>query len=107
MNRTEARTYTAVIYVAGDLGVAKAVCREFCMVGLCVTVESADFIYTGGSETGVRVGLINYPRSPVEPETLFATAEALALKLIEGLYQNSASVVAPDRTLWLSRRPEP
>lgn len=34
-------------------------------IGLCVTVTETDYIYTNGSEKGVIVGLINYPRFPI------------------------------------------
>jgi len=108
MNRTEVPTYRADILVAGNRADAERLCRQHCMeVGLCVTVEAAEFIYTGGQESGVRVGLINYARFPADPPDIFAKAEALAVKLIDGLCQHSASVVADDRTVWLSRRPEP
>jgi hypothetical protein len=104
MTRVEVPTYTATIFMAGDYADAVRLCRQFCMTGLCVTVERAEFVYTGGAESGVRVGLINYPRFPSEPADLFAKAEALAEHLIEGLSQHSASIVASDRTVWLSRR---
>jgi hypothetical protein len=52
----------------------------------------------------VIVGLINYPRFPSTPEAIWAHAEALALKLIEGLGQESASIQAPDKTVWISFR---
>ena len=104
MTREEVSTYTATIFIAGDLNDARRICREACMAGLCVTVEPTEFIYTGGSETGVRVGLINYARFPADPAAVFAQAEALALKLVEGLHQHSASIVATDKTIWISRR---
>lgn len=104
MTRQEATTYTAAIYVAGPPADAERICREFVLRGLCVTVEPVEFIYTGGQERGVRVGLINYPRFPADPAAIFATAEELALALIEGLHQHSASIVATDKTVWMSRR---
>ena len=52
------------------------------------------------------VGLINYGRFPSEPAAIFAHAETLALKLTEGLGQESASIQAPDKTLWISFREE-
>lgn len=104
MKTETAPTYTATIYIAGDIDEARRVCREACMAGLCVTVTPTEFIYTGGAEAGVAVGLINYPRFPAEPAGIFAKAEALALKLIDGLCQHSASIVATDRTVWLTRR---
>lgn len=95
------------IFIAGDLAQAKQLCREFAFaVGLCVTVEPVSFIYTGGEETGVRVGLINYPRFPSTTEALGATARTLADKLMVGLCQHSYSIVGPNETEWISRRPQ-
>lgn len=107
MTREGANTYTADIYVAGPQAEAEGICRRFCLEGLCVTVAPVEFIYTGGQERGVRVGLINYPRFPSTPEAIFAKAERLAEELIEGMHQHSASIVASDRTVWLSRREQP
>jgi hypothetical protein len=104
MMRTVSTTYTAAIYIAGDLNGARAACRDFCMTGLCVTIEPVEFIYTGGSETGVRVGLINYPRFPAEPDAIWAKAEALADRLMNDLCQHSYSIVATDKTVWKTRR---
>lgn len=67
------------IYMAGDVAQAKQVCREHCFfVGLCVTVEPVDYIYTGGEEAGFRVGLINYPRFPTTSDDLRTKAFELA-----------------------------
>jgi hypothetical protein len=105
MNRFEEPTYKANIYIGGDLADARRICRQHCNdVGLCVTLEPVEFVYTGGLETGVRVGLINYPRFPATQAAIFQTAEELALLLIEGLHQQSASIVATDRTVWLTKR---
>lgn len=107
IRRVETPSYEAAIYVAGDIHAAKQTCQAFVFsVGLCVTVTPTEFIYTGGRETGVRVGLINYPRFPAEPSVIFETAETLARVLIAELQQHSASVVATDRTVWLTRREE-
>jgi hypothetical protein len=95
------------IFIAGDLAQAKQACREYCFaVGLCVTVEPVTYIYTGGEEEGVRVGLINYPRFPADKATIRAKAKELADKLLERLCQHSYSIVGPDETEWFSRRPE-
>lgn len=107
MKRVEVPTYTATIFVGGDLAKAREACRDFCdEVGLCVTVEPTDYIYTGGNTEGVRVGLINYGRFPATPDAITYKAELLARRLIVDLHQDSASIVATDRTVWLSRRPE-
>lgn len=103
-----ATTLWARIFIAGDIEVAKQVCREYCFdVGLCVTVEPADYIYTGGQEAGMVIGLINYPRFPVANQAeLDATAEALALRVMERCCQHSFTIMGPLETRWFSRRPE-
>lgn len=75
-------------------------------VGACVTVESVDYIYTGGEESGVRIGFINYPRFPSDAATIFNRAGDLAARLMERLCQHSYSIVGPEHTLWVSRRKE-
>lgn len=103
---TTAPTIRYDIFVAGDLAAAKQVCREFCFeIGLCVTVEPVTYIYTGGEEEGVRVGMINYPRFPSTKETLAETARELAAHLMHRLCQHSYSIVGPDATEWFTRRP--
>lgn len=100
-------TYRVDIYIAGDLDDARRICRDYCMrTGYCVTVELCEYIYTGGSEAGVRVGAINYPRFPVEPQAVWTKAEALARELLTGLHQWSALIEATDRTMWISGKPE-
>lgn len=94
------------IFIAGDLAQAKQVCRKYCFeVGLCVTVEPVTYIYTGGEEEGVRIGLINYPRFPSTGEEIQKKARSLADLLMHRLCQHSYSIVGPDQTEWFSRRP--
>lgn len=105
MTQQHAPTYTATIHIAGDYEQAKQVCREYCYrVGLCVTVEPCAYVYTGGEEAGVRVGLLNYPRFPSEPAALLAKATELADLLRERLCQHSWLIVTPAGTIWNSRR---
>lgn len=95
------------IFMAGDVAQAKHICRQYCFeVGLCVHVEPVDFIYTGGEESGFKVGFINYPRFPLDESALREHAVKLGLELMEGLFQHSFSVVGPTTTEWFSRRPE-
>lgn len=93
------------IFIAGDLSEAKQICRAYCFsVGLCVTVEPVTYIYTGGEEVGVRVGLISYPRFPSTEAEIAERALALATALLEGLHQHSYSIVGPSETTWFTRR---
>lgn len=102
--RQSTESFGFTIFIAGDLWDARRICREYCAIGLCVTVEPIEFIYTGGAETGVRVGLINYARFPCIPAALEKHAEALANRLREGLCQHSYTIVGPERTIWDSSR---
>lgn len=82
-----AQTIRFDIFIAGDVETAKSICRKHCFdVGLCVTVEPISYIYTGGEEVGVRVGLINYPRFPTTKSVLRQKAHALGRELMDGLY---------------------
>lgn len=94
------------IFIAGDLAQAKHICRAYCFeIGLCVTVEPVSYVYTGGEEDGVRIGLINYPRFPTDEPSLRARANELAARLMEGLHQHSYTVAGANETEWFSRRP--
>jgi hypothetical protein len=89
------------IWIAGDINQARQVCREFCReVGFCVTLTEVDYIYTGGEERGIRVGIINYPKYKSDRDTLFEKAEQLAEMLRVRLCQRSYSIMAPDYTVW-------
>jgi hypothetical protein len=92
------------IYIAGDRADAARLLRGYCMSGACVTVTATDFIYTGGMESGVAVGLVNYPRFPATPKQLMDRATGIAVVMMEGLYQHSALVVGPEKTVWMTKR---
>jgi len=105
MKRVETLSYPVSIFIAGSPSQARSICAEHCdKVGLCVTVTETDYVYTGGVEGGVIVGLINYPRFPAEPREIWNRAEALGHKLREGLFQESFTIQAPDKTVWFSWR---
>lgn len=107
MNTSAIPTIRLEIFMAGDIAQAKQMCREYCLsVGLCVTIEPVDYIYTGGEESGFRVGLINYPRFPTDIDALQEMARQLANLLMHRLCQHSYSIVGPKETEWVSRRPE-
>jgi hypothetical protein len=107
MTRIETPSYPISIFIAGEPWKAQAVCSDFCnAVGLCVTVTETSYRYTGGAEQGVIVGLINYPRFPSAPEAIWERAEQLASLLRERLRQDSYTIQAPDKTVWISFREE-
>lgn len=108
MKRVQVPSYPVSIFIATNShGNAEAICSEYCDdVGLCVTVTATRFVYVNGGDPGYIIGLINYPRFPKEPAAIWAHAEALAERLCEGLWQQSYTIQAPDKTVWFSHRPE-
>lgn len=105
MNIVKAPTCSIRIYMAGNIAMAEQICREFCYeVGECVTVTPTRYVYKGGDEAGFIVGFINYPRFARTPEQLVAAAQALATKLMTGLFQSSYTIETPEETTWYSRR---
>lgn len=100
-NRMKTKTYTAAVFIAGDLSKIKDVCRRFCLSGLCVTITQTDYVFTGGSESGAVIGLINYPRFPSTPAKIKQTAIRLARQLMKECCQRSCSVVCSDTTEYL------
>jgi hypothetical protein len=103
----ETTSFPVSIFMAGDAETAAVLCRQFCdSVGLCVTVTSALYVYTGGEEAGFVVGLINYPRFPASPFEISATAQRLADHLRINLGQDSYSIHSPLGTVWHSWRGE-
>lgn len=95
------------IYMAGDINDAK---RELAKMaasqGACWSVDSTEYIYSGGRELGFVVRVINYPRFPKSVNQLEQEAVETAKKLMTELGQASCSVVGPEETVWLTRRKE-
>lgn len=101
-----APSFSVRICIAGNRADAARICREYCLeIGFCVTLEDAEYIYTGGQESGVVIGLINYPRFPATREEIEGKAIDLGIRLMEGMCQHSFSIVTPLNTFWYSRRP--
>ena len=97
-------SYWARIYMAGDLTLARQICREYCTaIGLCVNFTETEYLYKYGQESGFVVELMHYPRFPSDAATIYAKAEELGMKLMERLCQRSFSILAPDKTNWYFR----
>jgi hypothetical protein len=94
------------IYIGGDVGQIKQVCREYCKdTGFCVTVTPTTYIYTGGEEAGAIVGLINYPRFPSDPTGQLYRGYELAKKILNHCNQKSFTISTPKRTYWFTNAP--
>jgi len=104
MEITAVSTFWVKLYLSGPIEVAKQIIRQETMrEGLCVTVESTTYIYTGGEEQGYVIGLINYARFPKENEEIIARAKDLLHKLLDGTYQRSATMMTPTETIWITK----
>lgn len=81
---------------------AKQLCQAFCDgIGLCVSVMSCEFIYSGGREPGLRIGLINYTRFPDTPDSITSKAVSLAKRMAMALNQYRVTVETPERSLMI------
>lgn len=103
-NVSECVAHKIEIFIGGNAPDAQRICREFCLnKGFCVTVTPTEYVYTGGQEAGVVVGIINYARFPRQRNELFDIAKELAIKLADGLYQKSFTIQTSDQSFFLSR----
>lgn len=106
MTEMKCKTYWAKIYIAGPVDQIENICREYVMRGACVTVTPTNYIYTMGEESGVEIGLINYPRFPkANPKIdLLSQAEELGNEICTRCFQGSFTIMTPDQTYFYSRR---
>lgn len=77
------------------------ICQDYVKCGLCVTVSPTKFIYTDGSENGVKIGLINYPRFPSTNRAVLNHAIQLAKLLMKTLKQYRCTVMDSTNTYLL------
>lgn len=99
-------TYKVSIHMAGDIGTAYRVIREYCyLVGACFTVTPTKFIYTGGEEDGFIIGLVNYPRFPKHHVEIDEAAKIIAARLLVACNQRTCLLVGTMETVWLSSNP--
>ncbi len=101
------KSFPITIHIAGKYSTAEKILKKYCdEVGFCVTLKMVEYIYKGGTEHGLQIGLINYPRFPSDPATLTAKAIEIAELLREKLKQESYSIETPLETIWYSYRKE-
>lgn len=72
------------------------------VLSYCVSVTQTKYLYKGGNEPGLIVGIITYPRFPDPPERIRKLALDLANKMMIGFRQYRVSVVFPEETIMLS-----
>jgi hypothetical protein len=87
---------------------ASALCRRYCddhKVGL--TITETHFMYPGGSEPGMVVSLINYPRFPILNSEVLQAALELADLILIALDQERLTVVEIPGETFLVERHKP
>ena len=100
-----AQSFPVTIYIGGRYPKAIKVVEKYCNeVGYCVTIRPTLYVYKDGQESGVEVGLINYPRFPADPTTIVNKAIEIAERLRVELDQESFSIQTPHDTIWYSYR---
>lgn len=100
----ECERINLLIYIAGDINVAKQAAREFCWdFGWCVTVTPTTFIYSGGEEDGVIIGVESYPRFPSSDITLMEKTEHFADILARRLCQKTYMICSKSKAKWYVR----
>lgn len=100
-----ATTYWVKIFISGPIDIAKQTCRTACLTeGLCVTVGPTTYIYTGGEEIGVVIGLIQYPRFVKTEKEIWDRAVGLAMDLLSDMKQHSVLVQDAERSVWYTLR---
>lgn len=106
-------TFTANIYLGLRHGYGEGIssidevrswlqcyCNE---VKLGVTLTPTEFIYVGGDEPGVIIGLINYPRFPSSMFEIKSNAIAIGTGLMKLCHQERLSIVFSDETIMLEK----
>lgn len=105
VNEREGQTVCIEVFLAGDVSTARNALREYCIVDpCCVTLTETDFIYRGGLESGVVVGIREYPRFPAGRKVLADRARSIAEFLRQRLCQDSYMIVEQDKTTWGTTR---
>lgn len=69
----------------------------------CVTITPTKFIYTGGSEPGVIIGFIKYPRFPRPDWEIEQRALELARILLTTFNQCRITVTTPQKSIIISK----
>jgi len=69
----------------------------------CITITPTEYIYVDGTEPGVIIGYINYPRFPRTSKELKRRAFGLAKILLKDLNQNRISITTKNKTYMLEK----
>ena len=70
--------------------------------GDCITITETEYRYKGGSEPGIIIGWIQYPRFPRKRKKIRKDALFLAKLLMEELGQKRVTVTTPYKSYMIS-----
>lgn len=73
----------------------------------CISITDREYIYTYGSELGVSIEFIQYPRFPREESVIIERALELAEKLMMEYKQYNCTVITNDNTYLLENKEAP
>lgn len=75
------------------------ICNDFCNEFKdCVSITKTEFSYVNGSEPGVIIGLIKYPRFPIDKKVILNRAIILAKRFKYQFNQYRISITTPNKT---------
>lgn len=81
------------------------ICSEYVNeINDCVTITPTEFVYVGGSEIGVVVGYISYPRFPRSRKEIRSRAIKLAEILMVELNQYRVTITTPYKSFMLENK---
>lgn len=90
-------------YIEHTLKECEDICQEYCNdVGLCVSVTTTKYIYTKGNECGAIIGLIQYPRFPLDEYQLKKYTLELGQTLMKSLGQFRVTINFNDEVVMLT-----
>jgi hypothetical protein len=86
--------YSDKIYTIDDV---RRICKIYIAdIRDCISITSTEFMYVDGSEPGVIIGWINYPRFPRTEIDIEDRALSLAKRLRDGLCQERVTITTPN-----------
>ena len=101
-NKKIVETYIVRIYISSCVEAVSQILSEYAFNnGACFTVEPTKFIYTGGQENGVVIGMVKYPKFEKSNTEIFNEAIKVAKIVLSKTFQRTCLVVASDETYWM------
>lgn len=95
-------THTGIVHSFEDI---RFICQKYVdRIGQCVNISNTEFVYTNGTEPGVRIEFIQYPRFPLFHDEIKSQAIELATELMYKFNQLRVSIVTSSDTYMISNK---